>query len=549
MDKTSFTTRILSFLSTALLLITVGCNGRSPVQEVLSEAENLMDYRPDFALALLDSIPPSQLLSDEETARYALLITQAKDKNHLELNTDSLISLASRYFLKRKDKKRAMIATYYEGRVKYLSQDYTSGIVCFLKAREIAKETHDHFWAGMSCRGISDIYNESFNAADELVYAREEYENIKASGRQPYINYALLDLARAYCSNREYAAVLKLTQEICDSAIATQDSHLYYCAKQLDGISYLGKNCHKDAINIFETICHANQATHRDSAYLCLAYVKEGRISDAEPLLNMVSNQNDLVCHFIKYNIFKSLNRANEALQEYEKFDSISNSTFKERISQNLNESIIDHYDDEINGHKIELKIANMRSWLIVIVSILVFLMIISATLYFILRQRKQIEDKVILAEQLQEEIAKNDKNSISVIRRLLSSKYSMLEELCTIVNNTPDSKMSAQKIADSVTKLIESLSIDSKKIVELENEINTHYNNVMTDFKRDLPNLKEADYLLFQYIILGLSNTAISLLLKEKKINAVYDRKRRLKDKIKQLKPVQREKYLKLMA
>lgn len=242
MGKTSFTTLILRFLSATLLLITVGCKGGGSAQEVLSEAESLMDYHPDFALVLLDSITPSQLISDEETARYALLITQAKDKNHLELNTDSLISLASRYFLKKKDKKRTMIATYYEGRVKYLSHDYTSGIVCFLKAREIAKELHDHFWIGMSCRGISDIYNESFNAADELVYAREEYENIKASGRQPYINYALLDLARAYCSNREYETVLRLTHEISDSAIATQDSHLYYCAKQLDGISYLEKN-------------------------------------------------------------------------------------------------------------------------------------------------------------------------------------------------------------------------------------------------------------------------------------------------------------------
>lgn len=549
MGKTSFTTLILRFLSTTLLLITVGCKGGGSLQEVLHEAECLMDKHPDFALALLDSIAPSQLITGEETAHYALLITQAKDKNHLELDTDSLISFASKYFLEKKDKKQAMIATYYEGRVKYLKHDYTSGIVCFLKAREIAKELHEHFWVGMSCRGISDIYNESFNAADELIYAKEEYENIKASGRQPYINYALLDLARAYCSNREYETVLRLTHEISDSAIATQDSHLYYCAKQLDGISYLGKNRHKDAIGIFETICRANKATHRDSAYLCLAYVNEGRISDAESLLNMASAQNDLVHHFVKYKIYKSLHRMDEALHEYEKFHSISNNTFKERINQSLNESIIDHYDDEVNGHKIELKVANIRSWIIVIVSILTFLMILSFTSYFISRQRKQIEDKVILAEQLQEEIAQNDKNSISVIKRLLASKYSMLEELCTIVNNTPNSKMSAQKIADSVTKLIESLSIDSKKIVELENEINTHYNNVMIDFKRDLPNLKEADYLLFQYIILGLSNTAISLLLKEKKINAVYDRKRRLKDKIKQLEPVHREKYLKLMA
>ena len=56
---------------------------------------------------------------------------------------------------------------------------------------------------------------------------------------------------------------------------------------------------------------------------------------------------------------------------------------------------------------------------------------------------------------------------------------------------------------------------------------------------------MKEADYRLFLFSLLGFSIPAIAVFLKEKKITAVYDRKRRLKDKIKTLDPIKSNRYL----
>ena len=62
------------------------------------------------------------------------------------------------------------------------------------------------------------------------------------------------------------------------------------------------------------------------------------------------------------------------------------------------------------------------------------------------------------------------------------------------------------------------------------------------------MPNLKEADYLLFLYTTLGFSITAIALFLNEEKVDAVYNRKARLKNKIRNLGTSKYELYAKYL-
>ena len=100
-------------------------------------------------------------------------------------------------------------------------------------------------------------------------------------------------------------------------------------------------------------------------------------------------------------------------------------------------------------------------------------------------------------------------------------------------------------RVSKAVSKLIDELSEDKKKIEELEKSVNLVCNDIMASFRTDFPNLKEADYNLFLYSILGFSPSAITLFLKEEKLTKVYERKRRLKDKIKKLDSPNREKYM----
>ncbi|MBO7279649.1 MAG: hypothetical protein J6V00_00635 [Bacteroidaceae bacterium] len=84
----------------ALLLLAFtlfACNKHTGTEALLSKAERQMDEHPDSALILLQRLDTKQLTSADEKALYALLYSQALDKNYIDITDDSLINIAVDY--------------------------------------------------------------------------------------------------------------------------------------------------------------------------------------------------------------------------------------------------------------------------------------------------------------------------------------------------------------------------------------------------------------------------------------------------------------------
>jgi len=73
----------------------------------------MMSAQPDSALIILQTIDRQQIPQGAQQARFALLYTQALDKNYLPLSGDSLINTAVDYFSHKKDYKRLGWAYLY----------------------------------------------------------------------------------------------------------------------------------------------------------------------------------------------------------------------------------------------------------------------------------------------------------------------------------------------------------------------------------------------------------------------------------------------------
>lgn len=86
----------LGLLSVCVLL---GSCVEKNVSNVFDKVERYMDVYPDSALLLLEQIPHPEELRGKQRADYALLLTQARDKNYLDsLQSDSLIKIAVDYY-------------------------------------------------------------------------------------------------------------------------------------------------------------------------------------------------------------------------------------------------------------------------------------------------------------------------------------------------------------------------------------------------------------------------------------------------------------------
>ena len=106
---------ILPFLQSVAPLIAVSllfsCSNikNNETALTLQKAEAFMNDRPDSALTLIQTIDKETLTSKELRARHALLISQAFDKNYIDLQSDSIIAPAVKFFEKSKVKALTLV--------------------------------------------------------------------------------------------------------------------------------------------------------------------------------------------------------------------------------------------------------------------------------------------------------------------------------------------------------------------------------------------------------------------------------------------------------
>lgn len=197
------TTAVISMLA-ALLLCAVACSSRGDV-EALRRAETILEDHPDSALTLLDAIDPASLHDPDLLALHTLLHLRVSHKLGLGVNVDTLKHKIIAQLAHDGNPRHELLVSYYDSWLDMKQHNYAGSILSAKRAYDLAAAMDsDHFWMGMAARNISDAYNETSNSAEELDYARLEYYHFATHGRQPHLNSAILDLARAYMSHSNY---------------------------------------------------------------------------------------------------------------------------------------------------------------------------------------------------------------------------------------------------------------------------------------------------------------------------------------------------------
>lgn len=531
-----------------LALISFACTSRE-VKEKLAVSEDIMMSQPDSALTLIESIDPKQLHTDKDKALYGLLYTMATLKNNLPLKNDTIINYSVKYFEKKFDKKHLAISLCYQGAALYNSGLTYKALMSYLHALDAAEEIDNKFYTGLACRGIADIYSESFNSGDELVYAKREFENFKAAGIQPYLNYSMLDLSRAFHNNAIYKEVYKLSEQIKDSAINYNDSYLYSEAISSLANAYLAEKRTKEAIEIYKSMVDDSIASNKDLLLFSMSYALNGDNSKSLEIMNNINQIDSLTKESILCCIKKNERNYEEALRHSDIVDSLTNNILQRKFAKEFSAVISDNYSKSAEQSRHELKTTQNILWLTITLCLMTVITLAGIAYLLIKKHLNEISEKVMIAEQLKSELIQSkeaNNQSVLTIKNLLSTRYELLEELCTVVIQNNDTRTARKKIADKVTNLIEDLSIDGNKLKDFGKEIDIMYNNLFSDFKIALPDLKEADYALYILYVKKISPSIISLFLKEKKLSAIYERKRRLKTKILQLEEPSKSRYLK---
>lgn len=146
---------------------------------ILQKSDSLMQQYPDSALAILEGIGRTDTLPMADRAYYALLYTQARDKNYLIHTTDSLIRLAVDYYDSQRNVALLMKSHYYLARVYQDMDSVAASVREFVVAKQEAEEIKDSVFLYLCCSNLGTILKK-YDLLDEADPYYKQAEKIAA---------------------------------------------------------------------------------------------------------------------------------------------------------------------------------------------------------------------------------------------------------------------------------------------------------------------------------------------------------------------------------
>lgn len=535
---------LLTSIIFALLLAACRHEPAEPLH-ALTAAEAVMEEHPDSALSILAGVDTATT-SPADRALHALLQAEALDKCGIRIASDSVVAPAVAFYDTRRQPLRAAMALYYLGRARYNAQLYASSLIAMLSAHDAAKRAGSDFWIAMTARGISENFNATYNSAEEIKYRKISYLHFKKSHHPLHELYALLDIGIAYHNNCHYDSAAMMFE-----SLATSKHTLYHEVEeenlhQLMRTQYAAKQ-YSDAVATAYRLHDKYALNPEDSVITGLALADAGRIQEAAkwiPALTSATGINDL----LYYRYYALLGDSARALLHLEKTQHAASSLFSEATTNNICQTIIDHSNTLQALKDAELEASGQKLKLLFII----FILLVASLILYIIIYRKRKQDKINsalnIAQELSASIHSKQADFITVqasVQKLMQEQMEVFDNYCKAYYESRNNEISAQRLKSLVYRTIESVQDCTEEYERLEQYANQLHDGIIANFKKDLPDLKQADYSLFLFCLFGLSNSSICALLKEEKADNVYNRKRRLKNKINKLDTERRDLYL----
>lgn len=157
-----------------------GCTHRIDCNKALVRADSLMQEHPDSALHLLENIPPGSVNTTADRAYYALLLTQARDKNFILQTDDSLIRIAVRYYDGKENAAMQARAHYLWGSIYRDMNRCGDAINKYHQAATYAKQVDDNYLLGRIYNNEAALYYiQGLNHSADSIYLLSEQLGIQ----------------------------------------------------------------------------------------------------------------------------------------------------------------------------------------------------------------------------------------------------------------------------------------------------------------------------------------------------------------------------------
>ncbi len=541
------------------LFCLLGCKKNNNLQ--LDEAERLLLHKPDSALYILKQIQPVSL-NPKDDARYALLYSEALDKNNIKVTDDSLILQAWNYY---KDSSHDIAnqckTLFYRGKIKLNANNQLEALRLFLIIDEMLERTSKPNYKGLGLlhKQIGKVYYEQMNYNRAFLYFQQSRDFLQKANASTEEIYAILDMAAATYRMKNISKAIKLystalhlsdEQNIKETAQTAMNnlSSLYVITDRKNIppalLERIEKYARNDSLYKYQTLMNIN--------------VIRNNIDSARHYLNLAESHsnNPFDMAYLQYVAFK-INTQTEQLQDaidrIHRYITLTDSLTRSEIQFSAGMVEREYFKKQAELAKYRMEIRNFWE---IIISVIIVVSII--TTCFIIRrfihiQRERTNHYLLLSEKASIEYKRLTDNLIerqdmeSRLKGLVASRFELIEKLGRKYYEKENTAIQQTNMFQQVKQIILEFSKNPKMRQELETIVNLCHDNAMMKLKNDFPSMKESDIQLLCYIFAGFSPQVISLFMKNN-ITNVYTRKSRLKLQIKSSDSDNKELFLKLL-
>ena len=523
---------LLVSVGSILMSVSLSSCSSSVKSPLLLSADSLMEIYPDSALSILESISSPQKLPRADRALYALLLTQARHKNYIALEDDSLIKTAVEYYGDKKKSVRAAKAHYYWG-ATYGEKGYTSFAVDEYLTAIRLMPVRDEFLA-MIYDNLADCY-EKDDLYDIAIEAyRQAYQILEGGSQQ---TYPLRGIARICLLQNKKDSALLYYQKALDYALAEQDSSLIGALYHDLAMVYNEK---KDYVQADKYVSKAMIMQGDDAVNVCL--------SKAQIMLNL--NKLDSASYFFSKNI-DQLNIYGKAVC-YDGMHQIAKKRGEWKIATENMDAYRVLYDsmkimndnEELNRlmdkHQLEehrrLLSEHTKMLVFTLVSVFFFLMIICVFCFmwndrkrkkrYIALQRELTQNRVDTMLLKEEEVSETNKEDLDKKRSKLTEQQIQLCISVLKTTNCYDQLEALEKATPKQLLVMRSLR------KEIRSEISSAFVDVMMNLKERYPALTGDDIFYCVLSLLCCSKTVMMELM-DATSDALKTRKNRIKNKM----------------
>ena len=532
----------LYLLVFSILLVSVGsifmsvslssCSSPSVKNQLLLCADSLMETYPDSALSILESITYPQKMPRADRALYALLLTQARHKNYIALEDDSLIKTAVDYYGDKKKSLRAAKAHYYWGAI-YSEKGYASfAVEEYLTAIRLMPVRNE--FLAMIYDNLAECYEEDrlYNVAIENY--RAAYQILKGKDEQ---TYPMRGIARVFLLQNEKDSALYYYQQALDCALADQDSSLIGALYHDLAMVYSEK---KDYIQADKFVSKAILLQGQDAINTCLSkaqiMLNLNKLDSASYFFSKNMDELDIygkaVCYDGMYQIAKRKGEWKTATENMDAYKILYDSMQIMTDNEELNRLMDKH---QLEEHK-RLLSEHTRTLIFSLITAFSSLMII-CVFCFMWNDRKRKKHYIALQHELtqkrvdtmllkEEELSESNKEHIDKKRSELTEQQI---QLCISVLKTTDCYDQLEALERATPK---QLLVMRSLRKEIRSDISNAFVDVMMNLKERYPALTGDDVFFCVLSLLCCSKTVVMELM-DATSDALKTRKNRIKNKM----------------